>query len=76
MGSPDNIKNIKLEENSQQEKIELLIDKGKFLELSEFAGKKLYDDVSAGGITGIVTVQINLHGNANDATVKGGTYFL
>ena len=48
------------------------------MELSEFAGMKLYDDdVPAGGIiTGIVTV----HNQscmviANDATVKGGTYF-
>ena len=80
MGSPDNIKKHKARGKlTARERIELLIDKGsKFLELSEFAGKKLYDDdVPAGGIiTGIVTV----HNQscmviANDATVKGGTYF-
>ena len=80
MGSPDNIKKHKARGKlTARERIELLVDKGsKFLELSEFAGKKLYDDdVPAGGIiTGIVTV----HNQscmviANDATVKGGTYF-
>ena len=80
MGSPDNIEKHKARGKlTARERIELLIDKGsKFLELSEFAGKKLYDDdVPAGGIiTGIVTV----HNQscmviANDATVKGGTYF-
>ena len=62
-----------------RDRIEILMDKDtKFLELSEFAGKKLYeDDIPAGGIiTGIVKV----HNQscmviANDATVKGGTYF-
>ena len=80
MGSPDNIEKHKARGKlTARERIELLIDKGsKFLELSEFAGMKLYDDdVPAGGIiTGIVTV----HNKscmviANDATVKGGTYF-
>ena len=80
MGSPDNIEKHKARGKlTARERIEILIDKGsKFLELSEFAGKKLYDDdVPAGGIiTGIVTV----HNQscmviANDATVKGGTYF-
>ena len=80
MGSPANIEKHKARGKlTARERIELLIDKGsKFLELSEFAGKKLYDDdVPAGGIiTGIVTV----HNQscmviANDATVKGGTYF-
>ena len=80
MGSPDNIEKHKARGKlTARERIELLIDKGsKFLELSEFAGMKLYDDdVPAGGIiTGIVTV----HNQscmviANDATVKGGTYF-
>ena len=76
MGSADNIGKHKARGKLKQERIELLIDKGsKFLELSEFAGTKLYDDdVPAGGIiTGIVTVHHQLHGNANDATVKGGT---
>ena len=80
MGSPDNIEKHKARGKlTARERIQLLIDKGsKFLELSEFAGMKLYDDdVPAGGIiTGIVTV----HNQscmviANDATVKGGTYF-
>ena len=75
MGSPDNIEKHKARGKlTARERIELLIDKGsKFLELSEFAGTKLYDDdVPAGGIiTGIVTV----HNKscmviANDATVK------
>ena len=80
MGSSGNIEKHKARGKlTVRERIELLIDKGsKFLELSEFAGMKLYDsDVPAGGIiTGIVTV----HNQscmviANDATVKGGTYF-
>ena len=80
MGSPENIEKHKARGKlTARERIELLIDKGsKFLELSEFAGMKLYDDdVPAGGIiTGLVTV----HNQscmviANDATVKGGTYF-
>ena len=80
MGSPDNVEKHKARGKlTARERIELLIDKGsKFLELSELAGTKLYDDdVPAGGIiTGIVTV----HNQscmviANDATVKGGTYF-
>lgn len=62
-----------------RERIELLKDPGApFLELSAFAGYKLYaDEVQSGGlITGITrvsgkTVMIV----ANDATVKGGTYY-
>jgi len=49
-----------------------------FLEFSAFAGYEVYDDnvPAAGIITGIITV----HGRqcivvANDATVKGGTYY-
>lgn len=61
------------------ERIERLLDPGSaFLELSQFAGFELYDDhVPAGGIiTGIGQV----NGRecmivANDATVKGGTYY-
>ena len=76
MGSPNNIEKHKAKGKlTARERIEILIDKdSKFLELSEFAGSKLYDDdVPAGGIiTGIVTV----HNQscmviANDATVKG-----
>ncbi len=62
-----------------RQRIEQLLDPGSaFLELSQFAGYKLYtDDVPAGGvITGIGRV----HGRecmiiCNDATVKGGTYY-
>ncbi len=62
-----------------RERIQLLIDRGtEFLELSSLAGLDLYDTpVPSGGIvTGIGTI----HGRpcmivANDASVKGGTYF-
>jgi 3-methylcrotonyl-CoA carboxylase beta subunit len=63
-----------------RDRIEKLLDPGSpFLEFSQLAGWELYgkDQVPAGGIiTGIGRV----HGNecvivANDATVKGGTYF-
>ena len=60
-------------------RIEALLDTGSpFMELSAFAGHELYtDNVPAGGIvTGVGLV----HGRpcmfvANDATVKGGTYY-
>jgi 3-methylcrotonyl-CoA carboxylase beta subunit len=77
---------IKARERHQQhgkllprDRIELLLDPGShFLELSALAGYELYDDaVPAGGIiagigciTGIDCMII-----ANDATVKGGTYY-
>lgn len=63
-----------------RQRIDQLLDEGSpFLELSPLAGKDLYgnDEVPAGGIvTGIGLI----HGNmvavvANDATVKGGTYY-
>lgn len=62
-----------------RERIDALIDPGSpFLELAEFAGEGLYEGVppGAGMITGIGTIS----GRpcmiiANDATVKGGTYF-
>src|SRR4051812_38612921 len=62
-----------------RERIERLIDPGAaFLELSPMAANGLYDDEApaAGIVTGIGPV----HGHpcvvvANDATVKGGTYF-
>lgn len=63
-----------------RERIDSLLDPGSpFLELSQLAGKDLYGDeeVPSGGIvTGIGKV----HGRlvaivANDATVKGGTYY-
>ena len=60
-------------------RVAALLDKGtNFLELSQFAAYQVYDDPvpAAGLITGIGTVS----GHdcviiANDATVKGGTYF-
>jgi len=62
-----------------RDRIEALIDPGTtFLELSALAANGMYDDqaASAGVVTGIGVV----HGRevmiiANDATVKGGTYF-
>ncbi|MDH3602461.1 MAG: methylcrotonoyl-CoA carboxylase, partial [Candidatus Tectomicrobia bacterium] len=62
-----------------RERIDGLLDPGApFLELSPLAAHGMYDDEapSAGIVTGIGTV----HGSevmivANDATVKGGTYF-
>ncbi|XP_008990205.2 methylcrotonoyl-CoA carboxylase beta chain, mitochondrial [Callithrix jacchus] len=63
-----------------RERIDNLIDPGSpFLELSQFAGYQLYDneEVPAGGIiTGIGRVSgVECMILANDATVKGGTYF-
>ncbi|KAK0417969.1 hypothetical protein QR680_013303 [Steinernema hermaphroditum] len=63
-----------------RERVEALIDEGSaFLELSQLAGHNVYEneDVPAGGIiTGIGTVA-GRHCMivANDATVKGGTYY-
>ncbi len=62
-----------------RERIEKILDPGApFLEFSALAGNGLYDDEapSAGVVTGIGAV----HGRevlfvANDATVKGGTYY-
>ncbi|PNW85327.1 hypothetical protein CHLRE_03g181200v5 [Chlamydomonas reinhardtii] len=63
-----------------RERIDALLDEGSpFLELSPLAGRGLYgdDDVAGGGIvTGIGKVQGRLVAIvANDATVKGGTYY-
>ncbi len=62
-----------------RERIDLLLDPGSpFLELGELAGEGMYEGVApgAGIVTGVGLVQ----GRAcmviaNDATVKGGTYF-
>jgi 3-methylcrotonyl-CoA carboxylase beta subunit len=62
-----------------RDRIQALLDVGTpFLELSQFAAYEVYDDVvpAAGVITGIGRI----HGRecmivANDATVKGGTYY-
>ncbi|MEM1007512.1 MAG: carboxyl transferase domain-containing protein, partial [Myxococcota bacterium] len=62
-----------------RDRIEALIDNGTpFLELSTLAGWDLYEGQAPGG--GIVTGVGTIHGRpcmmiANDATVKGGTYF-
>ena len=79
-GSPDALKNH-LEQGKLpvRERIARLLDTDSpFLELGQLAGYCLYDGVPAGAglITGIGTI----HGRAvmviaNDATVKGGTYF-
>jgi len=63
-----------------RERISAVLDPGSpFLELSQLAGKGLYgeEEVPAGGIvTGIGTVHGKLTAFvANDATVKGGTYY-
>lgn len=68
-----------------RERINLLLDPGSpFLEFSQLAGHKLYvdedgqeEDVPAGGIiTGVGRVAgVECMVVANDATVKGGTYF-
>ena len=62
-----------------RERIRALLDEGApFLEFSALAGLELYgDDVPAGGIvTGIGTIaETECVIVANDATVKGGTYY-
>ncbi|XP_059550357.1 methylcrotonoyl-CoA carboxylase beta chain, mitochondrial isoform X1 [Myotis daubentonii] len=63
-----------------RERVDGLLDPGSpFLELSQFAGYQLYDneEVPAGGIiTGIGRVSgVECMIAANDATVKGGTYY-
>lgn len=63
-----------------RERVDGLLDPGSpFLELSQFAGYQLYGDeeVPAGGIiTGIGRVSgVECVIAANDATVKGGTYY-
>ncbi len=62
-----------------RDRIELLLDPGSdFLELSPLAGYELYeDDIPGGGIiTGIGKIMgIDCMIIANDATVKGGTYY-
>ncbi len=62
-----------------RERIGILKDpKTEFLEFSEFAAYKVYDDQvpAAGIITGIIEVKGHLCvAIANDATVKGGTYY-
>jgi len=80
MGPPNRIeKHKKKGKLTARERIDILKDSGSdFLELSELAAHEVYEDnvPAAGIITGIVTV----HNHpcivvANDATVKGGTYY-
>ena len=62
-----------------RERVDKLLDRGSpFMELSALAANGLYDDAAPGA--GIVTGVGRVHGRevmivANDATVKGGTYF-
>jgi 3-methylcrotonyl-CoA carboxylase beta subunit len=61
-----------------RERIDNLVDKGSpFLEFSPMAGYKMYGDVPSGSVvTGIGRVKgVNCVIVANDATVKGGTYY-
>lgn len=61
-----------------RERIDGLVDHGTpFLELSALAGHKMYGDVPSGGIvTGIGRISgVDCMIVANDATVKGGTYY-
>lgn len=63
-----------------RERIDLLVDPGTpFLELSSMAGYEMYgkDEVPSGGVvTGVGRINgVNCMIVANDATVKGGTYF-
>ncbi|WP_196160204.1 carboxyl transferase domain-containing protein [Reinekea sp. G2M2-21] len=62
-----------------RERVELLLDNGSpFLEIAALAANGLYDDAvpSAGVIAGIGRVSgVNCLIVANDATVKGGTYY-
>jgi 3-methylcrotonyl-CoA carboxylase beta subunit len=62
-----------------RERVDRLLDPGSpFLELSPLAAYELYDDVvpAAGIVTGIGRVEgVRCMVVANDATVKGGTYY-
>jgi 3-methylcrotonyl-CoA carboxylase beta subunit len=62
-----------------RDRIHMLIDPGSdFLEISAFAGYEMYDDEipAAGIIAGIARIQnVECMIIANDATVKGGTYY-
>lgn len=61
-----------------RERIDALVDPGTpFLELSALAGHQMYGDVPSGGIvTGIGRISgVDCMIVANDATVKGGTYY-
>jgi 3-methylcrotonyl-CoA carboxylase beta subunit len=72
-------KHRKREKLLPRERIEKILDHGSpFLELSALAAQEVYDTEvpSAGVVTGIGTVcGVQCMFVANDATVKGGTYF-
>lgn len=63
-----------------RQRIDLLLDKGSpFLELSPLAGHQVYENIELNA-AGLVTGIGRIHGTdciivANDATVKGGTYY-
>src|SRR3954464_13629173 len=71
-----NVERVKL---LVRERVDRLLDPGSpFLELSPLAAYELYDDVvpAAGIVTGIGRVDaVQCMVVANDATVKGGTYY-
>ena len=81
VGGPEKARERHVEKGKilPRERIERLIDPGTpFLEFGELAGLNKYDGVPPGG--GIITGIGVIEGRqcmiiANDATVKGGTYF-
>ena len=80
MGSFENIKrHISRGKLTARDRIKKLMDSNSdFLELSEFAAFRMYEDPlpAAGLITGIIKVKgIFCMVIANDATVKGGAYY-
>lgn len=80
-GGPEKAKALHKQRNKllAKERIEHLCDRGSFFELSPLAGLNHYGEVEvpAGGIiTGVGTVhKKHCVVIANDATIKGGTYF-
>ncbi|MAL65082.1 MAG: methylcrotonoyl-CoA carboxylase, partial [Candidatus Marinimicrobia bacterium] len=80
MGSQQSVaKHIAKGKLTVRKRIELLKDEGSFfIELSELAAYKVYENQvpAAGIITGIIKImERNCIVIANDATVKGGSYF-
>ncbi len=79
-GGEDSVKRHKARGKlTARERIELLLDPGSaFLEMSTLAGFEMYEGQAPGGgiVTGIGVVEgVECILVANDATVKGGTYF-
>jgi len=81
LGGPERARQKHIQRNKllPRDRITKLLDPhSAFLELSQYAGHQLYkDDVPAGGIiTGIGRIKgVECMVVANDATVKGGTYY-